>query len=358
MKKLYTILAAALFVVTIFGQAPDKFNYQAVLRDASGNVKANTSVNIEISILQGSATGTAVYTETQAATTNTFGLVNLQIGGGTATLGSFSSFDWASGPYFVKISVDGTEFGTSQLISVPYAKYAEKAGNGFSGSYTDLTNKPTLFDGAWSSLTGKPTFATVATSGSYSDLTNKPVFTKWDKDSTDNVTITGNQTIAGNKTFSGTVQADSLSLTKKTTKWVIHPNSLQPHPSATTITITHSEYVSDIQTSTAGTQAVPYQMLGCKQKIKSLTVNYQCASTSVYITDLFFRRASKGSLTFIANDNTDLTSTTIASYTLTPMSSSAAIFDDSCVYLVVNITFTGTGAANKLILYEFVLVTE
>jgi hypothetical protein len=348
----------------IFGQAPDQFNYQAVLRDASGNVRANTGANIEISILQGSATGTAVYTETHTATTNVFGLVNLQIGGGTATLGSFTLINWATGPYFVKISIDGNGFGTSQLISVPYAKYAEKAGNGFSGSYTDLTNKPTIFDGAWSSLTGKPTFATVATSGSYNDLNNKPIFTKWDKDSTDNVTITGNQTIAGNKTFSGTVQADSLSLTKKTTKWVIHPNSLQPHPSATTITITHSEYVSDIQTSTTGTQAVmigfdiPYQMLGCKQKIKSLTVNYQCASTSVYITDLFFRRASKGSLTFIANDNTDLTSTTVASYTLTPMSSSAAIFDDSCVYLVVNITFTGTGAANKLTLYEFVLVTE
>jgi hypothetical protein len=211
-KLLMLTLANLLISITclttgglIFGQAPDQFNYQAVLRDASGNLKANTSANIEISILQGSATGTAVYTETNAITTNAFGLVNLQIGGGTATLGSFASIDWASGPYFVKISVDGTDFGTSQVLSVPYAKYAEKAGNGFSGSYIDLTNKPTLFDGAWSSLTGKPTFATVATSGSYTDLSNKPDFTKWDKDSTDNVTLTGNQTIAGNKTFSNTV---------------------------------------------------------------------------------------------------------------------------------------------------------
>ena len=44
----------------------------------------------------------------------------------------------------------------------------------FSGSYNDLTDKPTLFSGAYADLTGKPNFATVATSGDYDDLTNKP----------------------------------------------------------------------------------------------------------------------------------------------------------------------------------------
>jgi hypothetical protein len=60
------------------------------------------------------------------------------------------------------------------LMSVPYALYATKAGNGFSGNYNDLTNKPSLFDGTWQSLSGKPGFATVATSGNYNDLSNKP----------------------------------------------------------------------------------------------------------------------------------------------------------------------------------------
>ena len=44
----------------------------------------------------------------------------------------------------------------------------------FSGSYNDLTDKPTLFSGSYNDLTDKPTLASVATSGSYDDLLNKP----------------------------------------------------------------------------------------------------------------------------------------------------------------------------------------
>jgi ribosomal protein S8E len=148
-----------------------------VLRDARGNIKANTATNIIISILQGSATGTTVYSETHNATTDSYGLINLEIGKGTATIGALSAIDWGTGTYYVKVTVDGVEMGTGQLLSVPYAFYASKAANGFSGSYTDLTNKPTLFDGTWLNLTGKPSLSTVATSGSYNDLTNKPTIT-------------------------------------------------------------------------------------------------------------------------------------------------------------------------------------
>jgi uncharacterized protein (TIGR02145 family) len=174
MKKIFTLITALLLTTIIFSQAPVSFKYQAVLRDVRGNIKANTSAGIIISILQGSATGTTVYSETHSITTDGYGLINLEIGKGTVTNGTFSTINWGSGPYFVKVVVDGVEMGTSQLLSVPYALYATKAANGFSGSYIDLTDKPTLFDGAWSSLTGKPSFATVATSGSYTDLKNKP----------------------------------------------------------------------------------------------------------------------------------------------------------------------------------------
>ena len=44
----------------------------------------------------------------------------------------------------------------------------------FSGSYNDLTDKPTLFSGSYEDLTDKPTLASVATSGNYDDLLNKP----------------------------------------------------------------------------------------------------------------------------------------------------------------------------------------
>jgi len=116
--------------------------------------------------------------------------------------GSISTIDWSAGPYYIKISVDGVEMGTSQLLSVPYALHAKNAGNGFTGNYNDLSNKPALFDGdytnltnkpvlfdgkyssltetpvawdsSWASVKNKPSFATVATSGSYNDLSNKP----------------------------------------------------------------------------------------------------------------------------------------------------------------------------------------
>ena len=44
-----------------------------------------------------------------------------------------------------------------------------------SGSYNDLSNKPTIPTmPTWSTLSGKPTLAAVATSGSYNDLSNTP----------------------------------------------------------------------------------------------------------------------------------------------------------------------------------------
>jgi carbonic anhydrase/acetyltransferase-like protein (isoleucine patch superfamily) len=141
-------------------QSPNSFKYQAILRDGNGNIKASASANLRIDILQGSASGTIIYAETFAAQTNAFGLVNLEIGKGTIVSGNFSAIDWSAGPYFVKVSVDGTEMGTSQLLSVPYAMYAAKVANAFSGSYSDLTNKPTLFNGDYYNLTNIPTILT------------------------------------------------------------------------------------------------------------------------------------------------------------------------------------------------------
>jgi hypothetical protein len=89
---------------------------------------------MRISILQGSASGTAVYVETQKPTSNTNGLVSIEIGGGTIVSGIFSAIDWANGPYFIKTESDpkgGKNYNivaTSQLLSVPYALYAERSG--------------------------------------------------------------------------------------------------------------------------------------------------------------------------------------------------------------------------------------
>jgi hypothetical protein len=136
-KKLLIIicLLANQFLSTVNAQAPQSFNYQAVARDAAGTVLSNQAVSFRISLLQGSATGTNVYSETHAVTTNLFGLVNFAIGGGTIVSGSFANINWAQGPYFAQIELDATGgstyviMNTTQLLSVPYAQYAEKSGN-------------------------------------------------------------------------------------------------------------------------------------------------------------------------------------------------------------------------------------
>ena len=93
MKKLYTFLAAILLTATTFAQAPEKMSYQAVVRDSGGDLVTTQAVGMQISILQTTATGTAVYTETQTPTTNINGLVTLEIGTGTST-DDFTTIDW------------------------------------------------------------------------------------------------------------------------------------------------------------------------------------------------------------------------------------------------------------------------
>jgi len=133
MKRIITICAAILMIASVYAQSPEKMSYQAVIRNSSNALVTNTNVGMQISILQGSASGSAVYTETQTPTTNGNGLVSLEIGTGTVLSGNFSTINWANGLYFIKIETDptgGTSYtitGTSQLLSVPYALHAKTA---------------------------------------------------------------------------------------------------------------------------------------------------------------------------------------------------------------------------------------
>eukprot|EP01133_Synstelium_polycarpum_P010054 gene10054-11728_t len=127
MKKVTsTLLLFFLFVLVSFAQTPQKINYQAVIRDASGQPVLNQAVGLRLTVQTGPA-GPALYTETQTPTTNAFGLTNLQIGTGTVVTGTFASIPWGTGNKFLKIEADlagGTSYatiGTVELISVPYA---------------------------------------------------------------------------------------------------------------------------------------------------------------------------------------------------------------------------------------------
>ena len=59
----------------------------------------------------------------------------MQIGSGTVFAGNFSAINWSSGNFYLKTETDpsgGTNYtiaGTSQLLSVPYAMYANSAGS-------------------------------------------------------------------------------------------------------------------------------------------------------------------------------------------------------------------------------------
>ncbi len=133
MKKLTTLLLTVLITTSIWAQSPQKMSYQAVIRNASNTLVTSTAIGMQISILQGSFSGTAVYIETQTPTTNINGLVSIEIGTGTIVFGTFNTIDWSAGPYFIKTETDpvgGTNYtitGTSQLLSVPYALYAKTA---------------------------------------------------------------------------------------------------------------------------------------------------------------------------------------------------------------------------------------
>jgi hypothetical protein len=134
MKSIYTFICFMLIAVVLNAQTPAGFNYQAVIRNNSGELVKNSTIGVRFSILKDSGSGAAVYTETINPSTNENGLVTAEIG--KANPSQFSQIDWSTGTYFLKTETDisgGTNYsisGVSQLLSVPYAKYAEKSGDG------------------------------------------------------------------------------------------------------------------------------------------------------------------------------------------------------------------------------------
>jgi hypothetical protein len=335
MKKLLTILGAVLFTASVFAQAPQKMSYQAVIHNDSNVLVINTQIGMRISILRDSANGTEVYKEIYNPNpqTNANGLVTVEIGGGIPLTGTFAAIDWSAGPYFIKTETDptgGTNYtitGTSQLLSVPYAIYADEAGNGFSGSFNDLTNKPT----------------TVAGYG----ITNA-------------VTTTGNQTIAGDKTFTGNVY-----LTNKKSKFMFSHFDYNIHWNSTaSLSIERYPYYSLIQSDNANAYWViipldmPYKILGNEQLLDSVSFGYKCESAAVSVTHIIVSKQTlDGSASYLYNTAVALTSPTATRHTFN-INSTNDSYVGRCLYMLLEITYTGTGASNELFLYEVELTTR
>jgi hypothetical protein len=175
MKKLRAIVMALAIVSSMlaWASAPKGFSYQATVRNADGSLAVNKIVGVRVSILRGSVTGAVVYSETNTVKTNANGLFSLQVGAGTVKGGSFADIDWADGTYYMRseISLNNNSVydisATSQLLSVPFAMYADKAGE----AKTAETLSGTV---DYSSIANAPTYSKVAESGAYDDLTGRP----------------------------------------------------------------------------------------------------------------------------------------------------------------------------------------
>ncbi len=135
MKKIISIVLLLVIWSTGYSQTPQTFKYQAVVRAADGGTVANTIIGFKASILRNGANGTLVYSEIFSIATNDYGVVNLEIGNGTTVVGTFSTINWGTDTYFLRTEIDiagGTNYqfmGSSQLLSVPYALFAENARN-------------------------------------------------------------------------------------------------------------------------------------------------------------------------------------------------------------------------------------
>ncbi|WP_417609544.1 hypothetical protein [Owenweeksia hongkongensis] len=124
--SIFTLLIFALSLM-VSAQAPERFQYQTVVRDNAGQPIANQNVSFKINIHEGSSGGTVVYSETHTLSTNDFGLVNLQVGGGTVVSGTMAAIDWGADEFHLETELDAAggasyvSMGTTQLLSVPYA---------------------------------------------------------------------------------------------------------------------------------------------------------------------------------------------------------------------------------------------
>ncbi len=166
MKRLINTFVLSILCISVLAQAPQMFNYQAVLRNDSGEPIPLQSVTVTIEILKGSATGNSVFSETHNTQTNKFGLINLQIGSEE----SLDGVDWAADDHFIEIIVDGTSIGTTRLLGAPYALYA--------GSTTETDP---VFN-AWDKSTGiSITESQISDLGAYIETETDPVFDAWDK---------------------------------------------------------------------------------------------------------------------------------------------------------------------------------
>src|ERR1017187_1077029 len=129
-KQISLLLTFFAMAIMVHAQAPNAIPYQGVARNSSGSILASQAIRLRLTIHDVTAAGTIVYQETQAVTTSTLGLFNINIGQGTIVTGTLGGVNWGGGAKFLQVEMDPTggtiyiSMGTTQLNSVPYALFA------------------------------------------------------------------------------------------------------------------------------------------------------------------------------------------------------------------------------------------
>ncbi len=244
MRKITFFISIVLFALSLeaFAQSTGNFNYQAVIRDNSGELISNQTIGVKIYILETSTSEVGIYSESHAVTTSDLGQIKLLVGNGTDPSGDFSAIDWGAGEKFIKIEIDaGDDFvnmGTFQLFSVPYAHYAFKTEN-VDDADADITNEIQDLNLTDDILT----------------ITNNPTATPIPLSA-----YTGNNTDEQELTMSGDTlfisNGNNVILPYDSSKWVIDGNTMYYNEGK--IGIGSSEPVSnlEVKATSAGSEAL------------------------------------------------------------------------------------------------------
>jgi hypothetical protein len=148
MKNILLGFSLLFIFVSVFAQAPEQLNFQAIIKNSANEVLADNPTGIRFTIYQDSINGMLIYQETQTASSNAYGLLNLNIGNGIVITGLFDTIHWESTNHFLKIEVDYdggnnfSEMGIRELKSVPFALYSNHTGYSDSSDYANILNEP------------------------------------------------------------------------------------------------------------------------------------------------------------------------------------------------------------------------
>jgi hypothetical protein len=148
MRLSVVLLVFTIFINDIVAQSEQYyFNYQAAIRNKTGNVITNEEIELQISIVKDDIDNVPEFVERHNTITNGFGLINIKIGSGDVQSGSFDALPWGSGLFFLKLEIlhqgDYETIGFSQLASIPLAMHAKTASKVSNITYDEIQNRPT-----------------------------------------------------------------------------------------------------------------------------------------------------------------------------------------------------------------------